>query len=118
HARRPAVLRPLRRGRRHGACGRSVPADDRPGRRAPGRPAEPCLRACRWRRDVLACEPDPFAGAFAMTATSSSALASPFVDGLARHELRFQRCTACGTAQTLARYACAHCGNESLAWET
>lgn len=53
-----------------------------------------------------------------MTATSSSALASPFVDGLARRELRFQRCTACGTAQTLARYACAHCGNESLAWET
>ncbi|HEY9238988.1 MAG TPA: OB-fold domain-containing protein [Burkholderiaceae bacterium] len=53
-----------------------------------------------------------------MTATSSSALASPFVDGLARHELRFQRCAACGTAQTLARYACAHCGSESLAWET
>ena len=53
-----------------------------------------------------------------MTATSSSALAAPFVDGLAQHELRFQRCTACGTAQTLARYACAHCGSESLAWET
>ena len=53
-----------------------------------------------------------------MTATSSSALASPFVEGLARHELRFQRCTGCGTAQTLARYACAHCGSESLAWET
>ena len=53
-----------------------------------------------------------------MTATSSSALAAPFVDGLARHELRFQRCTACGTAQTLARYACAHCGSDALAWET
>jgi len=53
-----------------------------------------------------------------MTATSSSALAAPFVDGLARHELRFQRCTACGTAQTLARYACARCGSDALAWET
>ncbi|MBB1603368.1 Zn-ribbon domain-containing OB-fold protein [Variovorax sp. UMC13] len=49
---------------------------------------------------------------------SSSALAAPFVEGLARHELRFQRCTACGTTQTLARYACAHCGGESLQWET
>lgn len=49
---------------------------------------------------------------------SSSALAAPFVEGLTRHELRFQRCTACGTAQTLARYACAHCGGETLHWET
>ena len=51
-------------------------------------------------------------------AVSSSALAAPFVEGLSRHELRFQRCGACGTAQTLARYACAHCGHETLAWET
>lgn len=51
-------------------------------------------------------------------AVSSSALAAPFVEGLSRHELRFQRCGACGTAQTLARYACAHCGCETLAWET
>ena len=49
---------------------------------------------------------------------STSALAAPFVEGLARNELRFQRCSACGTAQTLARYACAHCGCEDLAWET
>ena len=49
---------------------------------------------------------------------SSSALAAPFVEGLARHELRFQRCTACGTAQTLARNACAQCGNETLDWHT
>ena len=53
-----------------------------------------------------------------MSATSSSAPAAPFVEGLAHHELRFQRCTACGTAQTLARYACAHCGSDALAWET
>ncbi|MDM0086932.1 MULTISPECIES: OB-fold domain-containing protein [unclassified Variovorax] len=49
---------------------------------------------------------------------SSSALAAPFVEGLARQELRFQRCTACGTAQTLARHACAHCGADTLQWET
>lgn len=56
--------------------------------------------------------------AVTLAATSSSALAAPFVEGLARRELRFQRCAACGTAQTLARYACAHCGSEMLAWET
>ena len=50
--------------------------------------------------------------------TSSSALAAPFIEGLSHHELRFQRCTVCGTAQTVARYACAHCGSETLAWET
>ena len=50
--------------------------------------------------------------------TSFSALAAPFIEGLARHEIRLQRCTKCGTAQTLARYACAHCGCESLTWET
>jgi uncharacterized OB-fold protein len=51
-------------------------------------------------------------------ATPSGALAAPFVEGLARHELRFQRCGACGTAQTLARHACTRCGGEALAWET
>lgn len=49
---------------------------------------------------------------------AAGALAGPFVEGLARHELRFQRCNACGTPQTLARHACARCGSESLAWET
>ncbi|MGJ7579551.1 Zn-ribbon domain-containing OB-fold protein [Variovorax sp. RHLX14] len=50
--------------------------------------------------------------------TSFSALAAPFLDGLAHREIRFQRCTDCGTAQTLARHACAHCGCDSLLWET
>ncbi|HSU20455.1 MAG TPA: OB-fold domain-containing protein [Variovorax sp.] len=50
--------------------------------------------------------------------TSSGALAAPFVEGLARHVLRFQRCGACGAAQTLARHACTRCGSEALAWET
>lgn len=52
-----------------------------------------------------------------INSVATSALAAPFVEGLARHELRFQRCAACGTAQTLARYACAHCGSEDLVWE-
>ncbi|SFP53839.1 Zn-ribbon domain-containing OB-fold protein [Variovorax sp. 770b2] len=47
-----------------------------------------------------------------------SALAAPFVEGLARHELRYQSCTACGHAQTLARYACAACGSAQLEWKT
>ncbi|SEK16245.1 hypothetical protein SAMN05216567_12742 [Variovorax sp. OK605] len=46
-----------------------------------------------------------------------NALAAPFVEGLARHELRYQRCTGCGHAQTLARYACAACGSTRLEWK-
>lgn len=45
-----------------------------------------------------------------------SPLAEPFVQGLQQHELRFQRCAACGAAQTLARHACAQCGHEVLTW--
>lgn len=46
-----------------------------------------------------------------------NALAAPFVEGLARHELRYQSCTGCGHAQTLARYACAACGGTRLEWK-
>lgn len=42
--------------------------------------------------------------------------AAPFVDGLARRELRYQACTACGQAQTLARHACSKCGATTLEW--
>ena len=45
-------------------------------------------------------------------------LAQPYLDGLARHEIRFQHCTACGQAQTFAHDACQHCGDESLVWKT
>lgn len=44
-------------------------------------------------------------------------LAEPFTDGLRDGVLRYQQCTACGTAQTLARYACPHCGERgALVW--
>lgn len=44
-------------------------------------------------------------------------LAAPFTDGLRDGVLRYQHCTACGGAQTLARYACQHCGERgSLHW--
>lgn len=43
-------------------------------------------------------------------------LARPFLDGLAEGVLRYQRCTACSAAQTLARYACQRCGSEELDW--
>lgn len=42
--------------------------------------------------------------------------AAPFVEGLARRELRYQACTACGHAQTLARHACSRCGAVALEW--
>jgi uncharacterized protein len=50
------------------------------------------------------------------TAIARNALARPFVEGLAGNVLRFQRCAACGAAQTLARYACAQCGSTQLQW--
>ncbi len=50
--------------------------------------------------------------------TAARALAAPFVEGLAQHALRFQRCADCEAAQTLARYACTNCGSSRLAWNT
>ena len=46
-----------------------------------------------------------------------ASLSAPFTEGLQAHELRYQRCSRCGRAQTLARYACQHCGAESLDWQ-
>jgi uncharacterized OB-fold protein len=48
---------------------------------------------------------------------SLSSVAGPHVEGLRHELLRFQRCTRCGGAQTLARYACADCGASALVWE-
>ncbi|NLD68122.1 MAG: DNA-binding protein [Limnobacter sp.] len=45
-----------------------------------------------------------------------TALSAPFNEGLQLGILRYQRCTACGGAQTLVRYACRHCGHEGLSW--
>lgn len=47
---------------------------------------------------------------------SIDSLCLPFVDGLNRHELRYQRCADCNQAQTLARFACRRCGSSSLEW--
>ena len=44
-------------------------------------------------------------------------MARPFVEGLARGELRYQLCMKCGAAQKLARYACRACGATGLAWK-
>ncbi len=41
-------------------------------------------------------------------------LAVPFTDGLRMGVLRYQHCAACGGAQTLARYACQHCGGRGV----
>jgi uncharacterized OB-fold protein len=42
--------------------------------------------------------------------------AAPYLEGVARGVLRYQRCDACGAPQTLARYACRRCGRTSLSW--
>ena len=49
--------------------------------------------------------------------SNDAALAAPYLQGQRQRQLRYQRCTACHTAQTLARYACAQCGSEQLAWQ-
>ena len=50
-------------------------------------------------------------------APASTSLSAPFTEGLEKEVLRYQRCTACGHPQTLARYACQQCGAaESLTW--
>ena len=41
---------------------------------------------------------------------------SPFVEGLALRELRFQCCAACGAAQTLTRHACGRCQGGKFNW--
>lgn len=48
--------------------------------------------------------------------TIHTTLAGPFTEGLTRNIIRFQQCTSCGRAQTLARYACHYCGAQVLTW--
>ncbi len=49
--------------------------------------------------------------------TAARPLAAPFTDGLIEGVLRYQQCAHCGGAQTLARYACQHCGERgALHW--
>lgn len=43
-------------------------------------------------------------------------LAAPFVEGLQQGLVRYQHCEQCGHAQTLARHACARCGQAALVW--
>jgi uncharacterized OB-fold protein len=45
-----------------------------------------------------------------------ASLSAPFVEGLRRGEIWYQACNACGTSQSLARYACCRCGRPSLEW--
>ena len=41
---------------------------------------------------------------------------SAYLDGVAQGVLRYQRCHACGQAQTLTRLACRCCGSADLRW--
>jgi uncharacterized OB-fold protein len=45
-------------------------------------------------------------------------VSAPFVEGLQQGEIRYQHCSACGAAQSLARYACRACGSTELQWRT
>lgn len=47
---------------------------------------------------------------------SSDLLSKPFTDALARGEIEYQACAACGAAQRLSRYACVACGAPRLVW--
>ncbi len=54
----------------------------------------------------------------ALDERGDTGLAAAFLQGLQQRQLRFQRCADCHRAQSLARYACAHCGGDRLRWET
>ena len=47
---------------------------------------------------------------------STGPISAPFLAGLAEGAIRYQACAECGTAQTLARYACRACGGGRLEW--
>jgi uncharacterized OB-fold protein len=44
-------------------------------------------------------------------------LVAAFWEHCAREELRFQRCSGCGTWRHLPRLRCAHCGSGEFSWE-
>ncbi len=46
-----------------------------------------------------------------------SRLAQPYWDGCRVGELRFQRCTVCGTIPARPSPICPHCHSRTLAWE-
>ena len=50
------------------------------------------------------------------TTTHHQPLSAAFTEGLRARVIRYQRCSACGHAQTLARYACQRCGSDALSW--
>ena len=53
-----------------------------------------------------------------MTSEATSAgVAAPFLAGLHARSIVYQRCMACGRAQTLAHYACTTCGSPALTWQ-
>jgi uncharacterized OB-fold protein len=47
----------------------------------------------------------------------TSTRAAPYWEGCRRHELRYQRCTACGTIPPLPTPLCARCRSTQLTWE-
>ena len=51
-----------------------------------------------------------------MPPVAADALAAPYVEGLWSGELRYQCCSDCGAAQSLARFACRACGSRQLHW--
>lgn len=40
----------------------------------------------------------------------------PFIEGLARRELRYQSCVSCGAVQSLTRFACGRCDGNRFDW--
>lgn len=50
------------------------------------------------------------------TTTPVQALTQPYQEGLQAGVVRYQSCTQCGKAQSLARYACIACQATALQW--
>lgn len=53
----------------------------------------------------------------AITPPQPSTVSQPYWDGIARHELLFQRCVDCRGATHTPSLLCAHCLSRNLEWE-
>src|SRR5271155_5195086 len=87
-----------------------------------GRKDRACARP--GRNPVNALHGDPRKGANLMATQSSKPIpvpteeTRPYWEGCKRHELRIQRCAACGNHQFYPRLYCHKCFNDQVEWIT
>src|SRR4051812_20684268 len=71
------------------------------------------LQRCFWERNSITMP-----GEISASMLQQDSDSRPFWEGLARGELRIQRCTSCLQAVFYPRAICPHCFSEQLSWIT